>query len=57
MLKAIFIALFLMLTLAPQVFAGDDSVTPYGDYCKDCTLYGTCKEVITPRDAVSALER
>ncbi|MDA8433306.1 MAG: hypothetical protein M0Z60_10150 [Nitrospiraceae bacterium] len=57
MMKAIFVALFLLLTLAPRVFAGDESVTPYGDYCKDCTIYGTCKEIITPREAVIALER
>jgi hypothetical protein len=57
MLKTIFFAFFLLLMLQPSVFAGEDSVTPYGDYCKDCTIYGTCKEIITPRDAVIALER
>jgi hypothetical protein len=57
MLKTIFFALFLLLTIQTAVSAEDNSVTPYGDYCKDCTIYGTCKEVITPRDAVIALDR
>jgi hypothetical protein len=58
MIRTIFFAVFLiMMTVEPLVFAEEGNVTPYGDYCKDCTIYGTCKEVITPRDAVIALQR
>lgn len=35
----------------------DGQVTPYGDYCKYCTTYGTCKAPVPPREAVRALEQ
>ncbi|MDA8238863.1 MAG: hypothetical protein M0Z67_00675 [Nitrospiraceae bacterium] len=60
MLRAIFFAVFAVLVslaIQPVVFAEEGNVTPYGDYCQGCTSYGTCKEVITPRDAVIALDR
>ncbi|GAB4489244.1 MAG: hypothetical protein OHK006_20670 [Thermodesulfovibrionales bacterium] len=38
--------------------AHDNSqVTPYGDYCKYCTTYGTCKAPVPPKEAVRALEQ
>jgi hypothetical protein len=57
MLKKIFFVIGLLLAMQPAVFAGGGGVTPYGDYCKDCTIYGTCKQIITPGDAVNALVR
>jgi len=55
MLKKAFItALFLSVGLSAH--AGHDAVTPYGDYCKECTTYGTCKDPIPPQAAISAIE-
>jgi hypothetical protein len=52
----------LLLVMSVPVYAGDNdmennNVTPYGDYCRECTLYGICKEVIAPEDAVMVLDR
>jgi len=51
-------ALFLFMSV--PVYSGDNdvenNVTPYGDYCRDCTIYGTCKEIIASKDAVIALD-
>jgi len=48
-------ALFLLISVSAD--AGGDMVTPYGDYCKKCTTYGTCKAPLPPREAVAALEQ
>ncbi len=46
----------LLLTAAYAVVnAEDNRVTPYGDYCKDCAVYGGSREEIAPRDAIIAL--
>ena len=55
MFKNIFItALFLSIGLS--AYAGQDAVTPYGDYCKECATYGTCKDPIPPQAAIVAIE-
>ena len=51
------IAIIVFLWMPLSVYAEENSVTPYGDYCKDCTIYGTCKEVISPKLAMVALDR
>ncbi|MDH4230738.1 MAG: hypothetical protein OEW04_01760 [Nitrospirota bacterium] len=54
MFKRLFItALFLSVGLAAH--AGHDAVTPYGDYCRECTTYGTCKDPIPPKAAIAAI--
>lgn len=55
----IFLSLVIFITLSAAfiAFAGDDTVTPYGDYCKDCANYGICKDVIPPHDAVKSIDR
>lgn len=54
MFKKIFItALFLSIGLFAH--AGEDTVTPYGDYCKECTTYGTCKDPLPPKEAIAAI--
>jgi hypothetical protein len=54
MFKNIFItALFLSAGLSAH--AGQETVTPYGDYCKECTTYGTCKDPIPPKAAINAI--
>ncbi len=32
-------------------------ITPYGDYCNECTAYGAGKKVLPANEAVRALER
>jgi hypothetical protein len=49
--------LALALPAASSSLAGEGPVTRYGDYCKDCTLYGVCKEPIPPREAIHALSK
>lgn len=39
------------------VRAGDGPVTPYGGYCKDCAIYGSCRESIPPREAMQSLRK
>jgi len=54
MFKKIFItALFLLIWVPAD--AGNNRVTPYGDYCKECTTYGTCKSIIPIKEAVAAI--
>ncbi len=59
MFRAIFFvtATIIFLSMPYFVYAEENNVTPYGDYCKDCTIYGTCKEVIPPKAAMMALDR
>jgi hypothetical protein len=53
--KTIITALFLSLSFS--AYAADNRVTPYGDYCKKCTTYGTCKEPLPPDEAIAAMEQ
>lgn len=53
----VIIVIILFFSMTVFVRAEENNVTPYGDYCRDCTIYGTCKEVISPRVAVIALGR
>ena len=57
MVRAIFFVIGLMFSMSSFVQAEENNVTPYGDYCRDCTIYGTCKEIISPGVAVIALDR
>lgn len=57
MIKTIFFVIVLTLAMPFFVYAEENNVTPYGDYCRDCTIYGTCKEIIPPSVAVIALDR
>ena len=56
MYRVIYLIILLFL-LPPTSHAADERITPYGDYCKDCTIYGTCRELIPPREALIAIER
>jgi PBP1b-binding outer membrane lipoprotein LpoB len=40
-----------------SAYAGVDTVTPYGDYCKECATYGTCKVTLAPDEAIAAMEQ
>ena len=57
MVRAIFFITVLIFSMSFLAYAEENNVTPYGDYCRDCTIYGTCKEVIPPGVAVIALDR
>lgn len=45
---------FLMVRTAG---AFDRIITPYGDYCKECTSYGVCRQVIPVKESISAISK
>ncbi|NJD55207.1 MAG: hypothetical protein FIA94_02240 [Nitrospirae bacterium] len=53
----IFIAVALILSVTTVVIAEEGPVTPYGDHCRDCTIYGTGRDPIPPPEAVHALKK
>jgi len=57
MYKTLLPLLFLFHAVVSPAYAGEGRVTPYGDYCRDCTIYGICKDVIPPRRALTAIHR
>ncbi|MEW6108164.1 MAG: hypothetical protein AB1632_03195 [Nitrospirota bacterium] len=57
MLRIILCTLLLALPLAGVSHADEENITPYGDYCRECTSYGTCKDVMPPKAAVHALTK
>lgn len=56
MLKNTFIAA-LFLSVSVSANAGEEMVTPYGDYSSKCTTYGTCKAPLPPIEAIAAIEQ
>ncbi len=57
MVRVISFVLILVLSAPFFVYADESNITPYGDYCRDCTIYGKCKEVISTKVAIMALDR
>jgi len=47
----------ILLSAGSFSFGGEVPVTPYGGYCKDCALYGSCIESIPPMEAVQSLRK
>lgn len=45
----------LVLLAGHLAYADENKVTPYGDYCRDCTIYGICKDIIPLRESLIAL--
>jgi hypothetical protein len=37
--------------------AFDRIITPYGDYCKECTSYGVCRDVMPVKESVNAISK
>lgn len=46
---------FSILPLSAGAF--DKIITPYGDYCKACTSYGVCRDVMPVKESVNAISR
>lgn len=57
MLRTITASLFLVLMTSGVGLAFHEHVTPYGDYCREYSNYGTCKESIPPQEAMRAIDR
>jgi hypothetical protein len=53
--KTMLLAALLLLPMLSVAYAENRAVTPYGDYCKEYSVYGVCRRVIPPDEAVSAL--
>lgn len=45
----------LLLFVGVPVFADSNRITPYGDYCRECTRYGTGTSIIPVENAVAAI--
>lgn len=54
MFKIIFITA-LLLSISVQADAVHNRVTPYGDYCRQCTTYGTCKSMLPLKESIEAI--
>jgi hypothetical protein len=50
------VAALLIVVSASYAWAGED-VTPYGDFCTQCTTYGAGQRMIAADEAVKALEK
>ncbi|MHB8883182.1 MAG: hypothetical protein ACYC69_16950 [Thermodesulfovibrionales bacterium] len=50
-------AVLFSLFTAVTASAYAEYVTPYGAYCKDYNNYGACKEGLSQREAVKAIDR
>lgn len=49
------LASFFLVTRSAGAF--DKIITPYGDYCKECTSYGVCRDVMPVKESVNAISR
>ncbi|MBI5057998.1 MAG: hypothetical protein HZB61_15420 [Nitrospirae bacterium] len=46
-----------LIVPCPEAFAFHEKpVTPYGDYCEQCSKYGTCKSMMSFHEAQKALD-
>jgi len=52
--KALLTALFLLIGVTAHA-GGEDRVTPYGDYCRQRAVYGTCKSILSVNEALAAI--
>jgi hypothetical protein len=55
LIKRVMLAGVFFLFTLPFCYADDPRVTPYGGYCRECTIYGVCKEPIPPKESIHAL--
>ena len=47
----------LLVIAAIPLFAGEVPVTPYGGYCKDCAVYGSCRVPVSREEAMHSLRK
>jgi len=57
MFQIITAGLFLFLITPGLSQAYHEYVTPYGDYCRDFAVYGSCREPIPVHDAMKAIDK
>jgi hypothetical protein len=51
-----FFAVLVIVFSASSAWA-DGYVTPYGDFCRQCTAYGAGQKMLAPDEAVKALQK
>ncbi len=60
MKKLLFIGLIIFLlsggVIPSSIMAGDRPITPYGDFCPECSNYGSCRFMLSRDRAEKALE-
>lgn len=60
MLKHIYIVLIIAVLTVSSILplhADDSRVTPYGDYCAECAMYGACRDVLQQDAAVRVMDK
>lgn len=55
MYRVIFLATIFLFAGITVSHSDERGVTPYGDYCKDCAIYGVCKDILSTKEALHAL--
>lgn len=55
--KTLSLAALLLIPMISVAHAERKNVTPYGDYCKDYSVYGICRDALLPDEALSALNK
>lgn len=57
-MNSLLITIFFILSLAAVAYGEDDfrQITPYGDCCPLCGVYGYCKEQPTYKESVKAIK-
>ncbi len=56
-LKTAFLTVLLAISAISAAHAEGKDVTPYGDYCKEYSVYGICRRALPPEQAVMVLRR
>lgn len=51
------LTVLILLSSVSLSSGGDRPVTPYGGYCKDCAVYGACRESIPTVEALRSLRK
>jgi hypothetical protein len=54
-IPVLLLALLLIFTPVSSARRHGKPVTPYGDFCRKCGQYGTCKDMMKPGDARKAI--
>jgi hypothetical protein len=57
MKKFLYFFAALMIALSASYAWADADITPYGDFCTQCTTYGAGQKMIAPEEAVRALQK
>jgi hypothetical protein len=55
--KTVSAAILISIISLSPAYAEKGGITPYGDYCDECTTYGKCKNPLTMKQAITSIEQ